>query len=257
MREKLRIVIADDERPARAILLSLLRGIDDVEVVGEAADGAEALEVIERTKPDLVLLDLQMPEVDGLSVVRLLKKSTMPMIAFVTAYDEYAVRAFEVNAVDYLLKPVDESRLRETIQRALDRLDSDDARTAARQAVTMAAASFDTGAPLRRIPVRKKEEIVFVGVEEIASVVANGELLYLTTRRGEKHTISYRLKDLEARLDPSAFVRLSRGTLASIEAITRVLPMPGGMYRVELSNGQQLQVSRFHSRLLRERLLKL
>src|SRR5262245_46618866 len=101
----------------------MLRGFEDVTLVGEAEDGAEAVEVIERTKPDLTLLDLQMPEIDGLGVVRLLKRSHLPLVAFVTAYDEYAVRAFELNAIDYLLKPVDRPRLRETINRAQERLD--------------------------------------------------------------------------------------------------------------------------------------
>src|SRR5690349_16325293 len=105
MSDTLRVVIADDERPARSFLAAILRGFEDVKLVGEAEDGAEAIELIERERPDLALLDLQMPEIDGLGVVRLLKKNRMPLIIFVTAYDEYAVRAFELNAVDYLLKP--------------------------------------------------------------------------------------------------------------------------------------------------------
>src|SRR5689334_12373998 len=115
MNNRLRVVIADDERPARSFLAAMLRGFDDVTLVGEAENGAEAVEMIERERPDLALLDLQMPEVDGLGVARLLKKNAIPLIAFVTAYDEYAVRAFEINAVDYLLKPVERSRLRETV----------------------------------------------------------------------------------------------------------------------------------------------
>src|ERR687886_1015838 len=101
----------------------MLRAFEDVEIVGEAEDGAAAVELIERERPDLALLDLQMPEVDGLGVVRLLRNTSMPLVAFVTAYDEYAVRAFEVNAVDYLLKPVDRVRLRETLNRAQERIE--------------------------------------------------------------------------------------------------------------------------------------
>ena len=259
MRDRLRVVVADDERPARSLLLSMLRGFDDVEIVGEAADGAAAVELIERRKPDLALLDLQMPEVDGIGVVRLLKRSSMPMIAFITAYDEYAVRAFELNAVDYLLKPVDAARLRETVSRAIDRLDRDDARAESAKNVRSAANAFEAAAsgPLRRIPVRRKNEIILVNVSDVASVIADGELLRLTTVKGVKHTISYRLKDLEARLDREEFVRLSRGTLANINAITKATPMPGGTFVLLLSNGQELQTSRFHSRLLRERLLRL
>jgi len=124
--EKLRIVIADDERPARAFLASVLKTFRDVEIVGEAANGMEAVHLIESTRPDLALLDLQMPEVDGLGVVRLLKKNKTPLVAFVTAYDKYAVRAFDVNAVDYILKPVEAGRLRETIDRARERLERED-----------------------------------------------------------------------------------------------------------------------------------
>jgi two-component system LytT family response regulator len=257
MREKLRVVIADDERPARSLLLAMLRGFDDVEVVGEAKDGSEAVELIERERPDLALLDLQMPEVDGLGVVRLLRRGALPMIAFVTAYDEFAVRAFELNAVDYLLKPVDAGRLRETIGRAIDRLDRDDLRASSAKGVRSAAAALEPTTPLRRIPVRKRDEIVLVPVEQIAAVVADGELLHVWTLRGEKHTITYRLKDLEVRLDPEQFIRLSRGALANVAAIAKVTPMPGGVFRLHLTNGQELQSSRFHSRVLRERLLRL
>jgi DNA-binding LytR/AlgR family response regulator len=119
--DKLRVAIADDERPARSFLAAILHRFDDVEIVGEAANGMDAVAMIESTRPDLALLDLHMPEVDGLGVIRLLKKNTVPLIAFVTAYDEYAVRAFEVNAVDYVLKPVEPARLRQTIDRARER----------------------------------------------------------------------------------------------------------------------------------------
>jgi two-component system, LytTR family, response regulator len=259
MREKLRVVIADDERPARSVLMSMLNTFDDVTVVGQAANGTEAVELIEREHPDLALIDLQMPELDGLGVVRLLKRSSLPMIAFVTAYDEFAVRAFDLNAVDYLLKPVEAGRLRETISRAIDRLDEADVRTLSAKNLQAAAAAYDSSVTTRllRVPVRKRDEIIIVPVEQIASVVADGELLHITTSRGEKHTITYRLKDLEARLDPDLFIRLSRGAIANVSMIAKVTPMTGGTYVLSLANGQQLKTSRFHSRILRERLLKL
>ena len=253
------MVIADDERPARSLLASMVRSFDDVALVGEAKDGNEAVELIERLHPDLALLDFQMPEIDGLGVVRLVKKDRLPMVAFVTAYDQYAVKAFELNAVDYLLKPVEAWRLRETLNRAAERLDRAELRAEAVSNVRAAAAAYDRAVtdPLRRIPVRKKSEIVLVAVEQIASIVADGELLHLFTARGEKHTITYRLKDLETRLDAAQFVRLSRGTLANVGMITAIAPLPGGTYRLTMRNGQQLQTSRIQSRLLRERLLRL
>ncbi len=260
MNDLLRVVIADDERPARSFLAAMLRGFEDVTLIGEAENGAEAVELIERTKPDLALLDLQMPEVDGLGVVRLLKKNQMPLIAFVTAYDEFAVRAFEMNAVDYLLKPVERSRLRESINRAHERLERAELKAEAATQVVAAAteyAAITRPAFLDRIPVRQRDEIVLVRVGEIAAIVAEGELLRLTTESKEAYTLAYRLKDLESRLEPGRFVRLSRGTLANVEMIRRVGSLPGGTYVVTMTNGQQLGVSRIQGRILREQLLKL
>jgi two-component system, LytTR family, response regulator len=257
---RLRVVIADDERPARSFLAALLRSFDDVVIVAEADSGRGALEAIERERPDLALLDLQMPELDGIGVVRMLKKGEMPLVAFVTAYDEYAVRAFEVNAVDYLLKPVDKSRLRETLNRAQERVEHAEIVSEQAERITSAIASYEsTSRPpfLERIPVRKRDEIVILSVSQIASIVAEGELLYLTTLRNERHVITYRLKDLEARLDPAQFIRLGRGTLVNVECIQKMNVMPGGTHVAQLSNGQKLQVSRLQSRVIRERLLKL
>src|SRR5262245_38760027 len=169
--ESLRVVIADDERPARSFLAAMLRGFEDVTLLGEAEDGADAIELIERARPDLALLDLQMPEVDGLGVVRLLKKSCMPLVAFVTAYDEYAVRAFELNAVDYLLKPVEQSRLRETINRAQERLERAESQVESTAHITAAADECQAAIRptiLERIPVRHQDEIVILPVKEIA-----------------------------------------------------------------------------------------
>jgi two-component system LytT family response regulator len=257
---RLRIVVADDERPARSFLVALLRSFDDVTLVGEAASGKEAVALIEKEKPDLALLDWQMPELVGIGVVRMLKKHSVPLIAFVTAYDEYAVRAFGVNAVDYLLKPVDKARLRETLNRAQERIEHAEivAEQASRLDTAIDAYELSAKAPyLERIPVRHREEVLIVPVQQIASIVADGELLNITTVRSERHTITYRLKDLERRLDPARFIRLGRGTLANVDLITKVSMMPGGTHVAVLANGQKLPVSRLQSRALRERFLKL
>ena len=235
MMKPLRVVLADDERPARRFLVNLLHSFPDVEVVGEAGNGREAIDLIESERPDLALLDLQMPETGGLDVARLLKAGVTRSIAFVTAHDESAVEAFELNAIDYLLKPVDRERLAATLDRARKR----------------------AGDYLERIPVRRRDETVILPVRQIASIVADGELLHLTTMTNERFTISHRLHALEARLDPRRFVRLSRGALAALDQIQKVTPMPGGTYQAQLANGQTLQVSRIQSRLLRETLLRL
>jgi two-component system LytT family response regulator len=257
---RLRIVVADDERPARAFLVALLRAFDDVTVVGEAASGKEAVVTIEKEKPDLALLDWQMPELDGMGVVRMLKKEAMPLVAFVTAYDEYAVSAFEVNAVDYLLKPVEKARLRETLNRAHERIEHAEILAEQTSRVGAAIDAYEAAAKapyLERIPVRNREEVLIVPVHQIASIVADGEVLNITTVRNERHSITYRLKDLEQRLEPARFIRLGRGTLANVDLITKVSAMPGGTHLAILSNGQKLPVSRLQSRILRERFLKL
>jgi two-component system LytT family response regulator len=257
----LRIVIADDERPARSFLASTLRAQPDVDLVGEASGGAEAVELIERLRPDLALLDLQMPEVDGLAVVRLLNRQHMPLVAFVTAYDEYAVRAFELNAIDYLLKPVEPTRLRRTLTRAHERLDATDALTGDIDRVRSAASTIDTARPaaeyLRRIPVRRRDDIIILPVAEILAVIADGELLHLITASTERHTIAYRLKDLDTRLDPAQFVRVSRSAIINLDAVEKVSPMPAGTYMVTLTNKQQIAVSRARARVLRDTLLRL
>lgn len=259
MSQKLRIVIADDERPARSFLAALLRDFEDVELVGEAESGTEAVEMIERERPDLALLDLQMPELDGLGVVCLLRKNRMPLIAFVTAYDAYAVKAFELNAIDYLLKPVERSRLRETLQRAMERLEQAETLESEIERVRAVAEGYEAEKRpfLERIPIRRKEDILLLPIAQVASIIAEGELLRITTERQETYTISYRLKDLETKLDPAKFVRLGRGALANVEMMTVINQMPGGTYSVTLTNGQQLAVSRLQSRILREKLLRL
>jgi len=259
--QRVRVVIADDERPARLFLESLLRSYEDVELLGSASNGTEAVELIEHHAPDLALLDLQMPELDGFGVVRLVRKKFQPLFAFVTAFDEYAVSAFESNAIDYLLKPIEPSRLRQTISRAHERLEHADYRhVEAARIKTVAGDIEKTLAPtgyLRRIPVRRRDDIIIVPVDDMATIVADGELLHITTITGERHAITYRLKDLELRLDPTRFVRLSRGALVAIDQIQKISPMPGATYMVTLKNKIQLPVSRIRARVLRDELLRL
>jgi len=259
-----RVVIADDERPARAFLAATLRTLPDVALVGEASGGADAVELIERLRPDLALLDLDMPEVDGLAVVRLLRTDRLPLVAFVTAYDAYAVQAFDARAIDYLLKPVEAARLQRTLDRARDfggrTADDTEASAVARDRLRAAATAIDRqpgSTWLRRIPVRRRDDIVILPVDQVLAVIADGELLHLVTASGERHTISHRLKDLEGRLDPAQFARVSRSAIVNLDAVARVSPMPAGTYVVTLSNRQQIAVSRGRARVLRETLLQL
>jgi two-component system LytT family response regulator len=259
MTARLRVVLADDEHPARAMLAEMIGAESEAQVVGEAETGPEAVSLIERVRPDLALLDLEMPEMDGLEVARVVRVERMPLFAFVTAYDEYAVRAFEVNAVDYLLKPVAPERLLETFRRARERLAKPGWREAQAAHFRVAFAEYERSRArhLERLPVRKGDDILMVPTDQIVSAVADGELLHVTTARNEKYVLSYRLKDLEARLDPARFVRLSRGTLANARMITRFSTMPGGTYLAIMANGQELSVSRSQGRILRGTLLRL
>lgn len=252
---KIRTVIADDERNARDFLKGLLEEFSAVELVGEAANGLEALKIIRTRSPDLVLLDLEMPELTGFEVVRQLTAEETPLIAFVTAFDDHAIKAFEVNAVDYLLKPVEAARLAQTISRAERRLAEASSRRDAVDAIRRSAGA--QSAELEFLPVKTNDEIALLRVDDIASVVADGELLHLTTKDSRKYLINFRLKDLEERLGEDRFVKLSRGALANISMLRSASPMPGGSYLVELENGQKIQASRAQSKVLRERFLRL
>lgn len=254
-----RVIVADDERPARQFLVTMLRSFDDVDIVGEAQTGTEAIRLIERTQPDLAFLDLQMPEMDGLSIVRSLRHGRIPLVAFVTAFDEYAVSAFEIEALDYLLKPVDRDRLRATIDRARERLER---ASLAEQEGDRPSAPADreslalAGQYIERFPIRKQDDIYLLPVRHIASVVSEGELMHVTTIAKERYTMNYRLKTLEAKLDPKRFLRVGRGALVNVDAIAKITSMPGGVYLVTLANTQQLRVSRSQSRALRGHLLQ-
>ena len=250
------IAIVDDDATILKSLERLMRA--EGFAVESFGSSTEFLQSIHTSTPACILLDLHMPETGGLDVARLVKAGATPSIAFVTAHDDFAIEAFELNAIDYLLKPVERERLASTLERARARAAATPAERARSLGDASAALESATRADyLERIPVRRKDETVILPVRLISSIVADGELLHLTTASSERFLISHRLHALEARLDPKRFVRLSRGTLASVDQIKKVTPMPGGTYQVLMANGETLQVSRIQSRLLRDTLLRL
>ena len=236
----LRVLVTDDEEPARRRLRRLLEAMPNVEVVGEASSGEEAVERIAALAPDLVLLDIQMPVLDGFDVIAAIGADEMPPVVFVTAYDEYAVRAFEVRALDYLLKPVAPARLRDAIDRVVRR-------TAERQPPeprNAGIAALVAGRPLRRILVHDDHGGAhLVPVESIALARAERNYVVLTTTLGA-FRIRGTIGALADRLDPASFLRVNRSDVVRLDAINKLEPWSHGDYRIVLADGRALLWSR-------------
>jgi two-component system, LytTR family, response regulator len=245
----IRAIIADDEPPARRRIRALLQGEEDVEVVAECRDGREAIAAVEAQAPDLLFLDVQMPEADGFDVVAALGAERLPAVVFVTAYDEYALRAFEVHALDYLLKPFDRERFRAALDRARGEVRRHRQRTAGdgevdRRVQDLIESLRAPGAGyLRRIPVRSGGRIRFVEAEEIDYLEAEGN--YVRIHAGERSfLIRDSLGDLETRLDPARFLRIHRGTIVRTDRIREMEPLFRGEYLIVLESGARVQSSR-------------
>lgn len=245
----IRAVIVDDEPPARRRIRALLTDERDVEVIAECRDGREALTVIAAAQPDLVFLDVQMPGWDGFRVLEEL--SAPPYVVFSTAFDEYALRAFELSAVDYLLKPFDRARLSAAVGKALDAASRQD--VAARlEALTRALAERD-GVRLRHLGVRDGERILLVAPDDVFYFAAQAKETSLFTRDRE-HLVDRSLKQLEAELDPRVFFRCHRSYIVNLDRVADVVPWFGGSLVARLVDGRQVPVSRRHAGGLKARL---
>ncbi|MCM2268847.1 MAG: LytTR family DNA-binding domain-containing protein [Thermoanaerobaculia bacterium] len=257
MEPKLKVLIVDDEPLARQRLRRLLTPEGDLEIVGECSSAQEALAVLEADRPDLLLLDVQMPEQDGFALLRALPDDGRPAVIFVTAFDEHAVAAFEVNAVDYLLKPVDPERLTEAIARV--RRERGAAGGAGELDLRLRSL-LETLAPrgrfMDRILVRRPGRISFVNVEEIHWISAEGNYVRLHLAK-ERHLVRLKIGTLEERLDPSRFLRIHRSVIVNLDRVRELHRLPGGDYTVLLDGGATLTMSRsyksrFESALERE-----
>jgi len=244
MSASLRVLIVDDARLARRELRTLLAAIPWVECVGEADDVPAAREAILRERPDLVLLDVQMPSGEGFDVLDGLE--TVPMVVFVTAYDQYAVRAFDANALDYLVKPVEAGRLQAALERGRERL--------AAAAVSPATNSVrDSLGADDQVFLRDGERCWFVALGEIRKVVVDGNYARLWFR-DQNAVLARSLSTLEARLSPALFFRANRNTLVNLRRVRAIEPSLGDGYDLTLDDGSQVEVSRRQARELRERL---
>ena len=246
----LRVLVVDDERPARRKILAHLAAEEDVDVVGEAGDGFEAVGAIREHQPDLVFLDVQMPGLDGFEVVEAVGVDAMPAIVFVTAFDEYALRAFEVEAVDYLLKPFDAPRFQRAFRRARQHVESAAGPGGPEPISRVLAAVQQARGPLLRLVVSDRGRVVLVPVDELTHLSAEGNYVRAHTRKGS-HLIRDTLARLEARLDADRFARIHRSEIVAIDAIQELQAASHGDYVVLMKNGERLRLSRrYQGRLL-------
>jgi len=243
--QPVRVVIVDDEEPARRLLMEYLDEIDDVAVVAECSNGFEAVKAVTEHDPDILLLDIQMPKLDGFEVLELIERQ-LPVV-FVTAYDEHAVRAFDVHAVDYLLKPFSADRLGEALQRARQRITE----PAPLPVTELAAAANPQSRYLERILVRDGSQVHVLPVHTIDSIEAADDAVTIHAQ-GAVHRKMQRLSELETRLDPGRFVRVHRSFIINVDRLARIELYAKDSRLAILESGCQLPVSRAGYARLRE-----
>jgi two-component system, LytTR family, response regulator len=241
---KIRTLIVDDEQLARERLRQLLEQEPEVAVIGECADGQAAVVAIQQQAPDLIFLDIQMPELDGFGVLEAVNADPPPVIVFVTAHDRFALRAFEVHAVDYLLKPFDRARFQTALKRAIGQVrNREDNKLKERQSALLADLRPAPAKPLERLAVKSSGRVVFVKVDEIDYVEAAHNYVELHVEK-QSHLLRETLNSFEARLPEDKFVRISRSVIVNLERIKELEPLFYGEYRVTLKNGTKLTLSR-------------
>ncbi len=241
-----RALIVDDEPLARQRLRTLLKGESDIELVGECADGQEAVAAIRELQPHLLFLDVQMPVLDGFGVLEALGSQQLPAVIFVTAYDSYAIRAFEVNALDYLLKPFDRDRFRKALERARSQIFKEKAPYTGEQLSVL----LDNAQPgrtgrqfLDRLVIKSGGRVFFLRAEEIDWIEAAGNYLRLHVG-SDMHLLRDTMNNLEARLHPDKFLRIHRSTMVNLERVKELQPWFHGDYKVILLDGTELTLSR-------------
>ncbi|RUO38316.1 DNA-binding response regulator [Aliidiomarina shirensis] len=275
MKERIRAVIVDDEPLARQGLRIRLGAFAHVEVVGEASSGREAIEMIVREAPDLVFLDIQMPGLNGFDVLRLIreKAAQMPAVVFVTAYDHYAIRAFEVRAIDYLLKPVDEERLAVAIERIGEELRTEQT-SGYQQRLVELVAEITGGdveeilqqlaegkAPLienypEHIAIKDSGEITRVAINSIEWIDAAGDYMCIHAAN-QTHILRRTMKELEQELNPRLFQRIHRSAIVNLGQVEKLCSRQNGEYHLVLQNGQELKVSRSYKDRIKQLVLGL
>jgi two-component system, LytTR family, response regulator len=242
-----RVLVVDDERIARQSLLSLLAGDAEVHVVGECASGAQAVEALRQHPVDVLFLDVEMAGMDGFQVLRQAGAPLTAAVIFVTAHDTYALKAFEVHALDYLLKPFDDERFAQVLARAKAHVRNGRIQTVARQLAGLlgTAAPAPTPPPryLERLVLKEVGRVAFLDVEKVDWLEAEDYYIQVHAA-GQTHLLRQSMKELEAQLDPRRFVRIHRSTIVNVERVKELRPLFHGEYHVILRDGHQLKLSR-------------
>jgi two-component system LytT family response regulator len=252
MNEKIAALIVDDEPLARKFVRRMLEKHSAVEIVGECGNGNEAATAIKEKKPDLVFLDVQMPEMDGFTTLETLSAQSLPQIVFVTAYEQYAIRAFEIYALDYLLKPFDQPRFDKAMTRVYEKnVDREQANTERKQIAALLENVSQKSPYLERLVVKTGGRIIFLKTSEIDWIQADDKYAHLHTGN-KSHLVRQTLGALEAQLDPQKFIRIHRSAIVHIERIQELQPMFAGEHTVVLENGTKLTLSRSYKNKLFE-----
>lgn len=247
---KIRTLVVEDEPLARERLCSLLEAESDIEIVAEADDGQKAIERIEQHRPDLLFLDVNIPEIDGFGVLESIGHDAVPAVVFVTAYDHFAVQAFDAHALDYIMKPFDEERFHTALRRARETLRQRDAGSLD-QRLTDLLADLRRPRHLERLAVKEGGKIVFLRTAEIDWIGAEGN--YARLHVGKRtHLMRETMTSLEGKLDPARFLRIHRSTIVNLDAISELEPLFQGDYVVILRDGSRLTSSRGYRSNLQE-----
>jgi len=244
--KKIRTLVVDDEELARDRIQGLLAEQSDVEIVGVCTDGPSAVEAIDKSQPDLVFLDVQMPGMDGFEVIDNIDKNHAPAVVFVTAHDAHALRAFEIHALDFLLKPFDQTRFEKALDRARGLLNRDRAGGLDPRLVSLLEELHEERKYSERLIVKSGGRVFFVRTEEIDWVEASGNYVKIHTKN-DAHLLRESMKNMEARLDPKTFVRIHRSAIVNIDRIKELEPWFHGEYIVIMRDGTRLTASRVFS----------
>lgn len=249
---KINTIIVDDEPLARKRILRLLAQETDVEIIAECGDGLAAISAINEHQPDLIFLDVQMPEISGFDVLSELDSQTVPAVIFVTAYDQFTIQAFDAHAVDYLLKPFSEERFRQAVSRARQRLGTNCHVSTDKGLLNLLDHLKLTNSFLERLIINYKNRLIIVPVDDVEWVETYGNYLKIHTG-GKTHLLRETMNNLTSRLNPEKFIRIHRSTLVNLDRIKELQPMFGGQYTVLMRDGTELTLSRNYRKYVLEK----